>query len=127
MKHTLIETDRHVCPWGKLVEIYFVATLPAPNNYVVVLKQDGNWVAQTEPISKEVAYDVADHQADLPGAHGDTSWRAVLARLLGTAETPAQWKGSNAEYASRHPVGTRAWLDALLTHRAYTSIGLTPA
>lgn len=129
MRHTFIEVVRHKCPRGRVVQIFFVPTLPAPNDYVVVLKQDGVHMAQTDPISKEAAYDAAELQTEIPGVNGDTSWRAVLARLTGRREeqTPAQWTGSNAEFASRFPIGTWAWLEALLWHRTMQSRGLKAA
>ena len=119
MKHTFIEVDQHVCPRGKLVQIYFVPTLPNPNAYIVTVRQDGVLMAQSEPVMKEAAYDVANIQADVPGVHGDSGWRAVLARLTGKAESRGEWKGSNAEYASCFSVGTWAWLNALMAHRAH--------
>jgi hypothetical protein len=123
MKHTFIEVDQHVCPRGKLVQIYFVPTLPKPSTYIVVVRQDSVLMAQSEPVMKEVAYDIADIQADLPGMHGDSNWRAVLARLMGKEEFRGEWKGSNAEYASRFPVGTLDWLRALTIYRVYKILG----
>lgn len=121
MKQAFLQVDEHVCPRGKVVRIFFVPTLPQPDNYVVGIWQDGVLMAHSEPMMKEAAYEIADMQADLPGVHGDSSWRAVLTRLLGNKEeSRGQWKGSNAQFASCYPVGTWLWLDALMTHRAQT-------
>lgn len=105
------------CPHGKCVHVLLdISAPPDGRQYAVVQSLDGDAFDELYGADFVSAAEVADILCEFPLPGGpDTSWRAVLDRLMcRPPEQPGQLAGSPVEYASNFfHIGTWNWLVTL--------------
>lgn len=114
-------------PRGKLVQVYLDLSAEGPKNHMMAVYQGPINRGDRRPYTRIVAFrdltysealSWAEYQDQLPGPQPDSSWLAVLGRLMGRQEYQS-WAGSAAEYATRYyPLGTWEWVQVLIAARS---------
>jgi hypothetical protein len=106
---------------GKDVYICLYLPAPPPNCYLVVVTYLGKPYAQSLLIDWAAAEYTFSEESILPGPGGsetDSSWCAVLSRLMHNVEPAGTWQGSIGEHAAKYyDVGSWPWVESLRLYR----------